>query len=159
MIVATILTLALLGHRDPAATVTHRHTTGRWTLMVHADRFNGQTSCSLRSRGIAIHHDTAIFDLGRGVETDAAQFRIDGGRSHSVQDVTLENAHHGVFPDRGWVDNPSRGEVAVPVSDVVGARRVLIRATPRAPIMSFDVSRLGEALRSADGLGCPPASL
>jgi len=160
MLVATALAMALLGHpHAKVAPSTRRYAAGVWTLTVHSDGFTGATTCSVRSSRIVIRRDTAIFELDPNKNTDHAQFRIDGGAARSVQDVTLENARHGVFPDRGWIDNPSGGEIAVPVTDIANAKRIWIRVWRHGRVVSFNVNHLGEVLRSAAGLGCPATAL
>jgi hypothetical protein len=159
MIVATALAIALFGHPRAQPVVTRQYRKDHWNLTVVSDGFTGKTTCSIHARHVVIHRNTAIFSLGGGVDTNAVEIRIDGAGARSAADLAAENARNGVFPERGWVENPSGGDVAVPLSLMRGARHVYIRASQTGKIRTFTVGPLDYVLQSAAAFGCPAATL
>ena len=126
-----------------------------WRWEVWTDRFTNQTSCRLRTRRMSVHDQTVVFNLRRGIETTHATFRIDAAAAQPVSAVFAEVERHGIFPERGWIDDRAGGEVALPLEAVKGARDVAIRTAPRSLIRVYDVRYLGPALAALKAAGCP----
>jgi hypothetical protein len=154
MRVATLLAIGILGLG--ASWITTRHyARGGWYLAVQKDRFSGQTTCTITTGRVSLVRDTLIFRLGRNALTADAHFRVDGGPVRSVREVLALDEARGFFPDRGWIEDPSESEVAIPVSYAQDARAVWIQANPRSTPRAFRLGGLGYILRAAAGLGCP----
>jgi hypothetical protein len=126
-----------------------------WRIAVDRDTFTGAVSCSLRAKRVYFRSGALIFRLGRGVETTHAVFRLDAGPARPVTEAFHEDEARGIFPQRGWIDDPAGGDVALPAAYVMGARQVWIRATPAHQPYPFNVSRVAEALAAAKAAGCP----
>jgi len=158
MLAAAALALSILGSGDRTQIVTRSVKVGDWTAKVRSDQFTGEVSCSLVGRRISLHRDTLVFHLGRDIDTSQAFFRIDGGPARSVREPRLENETHGFFLDSGPISNPSGGEVALPLSIVLGAKKVYVRASARYQPRAFDLSGFAQALAAAKAAGCKDAS-
>jgi len=130
-----------------------------WTVNIRRDNFTKITTCSLKARAVEFHNAVVIFRLGEGVDTDNAWFRIDNGPVRNVGEMARQDQKLGYFSDRGPIANPSGGEVALPRSNLDGARLVTIRATPRSQPRLFDLSQLPNALAAAKAGGCPVEQL
>lgn len=63
---------------------------------------------------ISLLRDGLIFRLGRNTLTADAHFRVDDGPVRSVRDVLAPDAARGFFPGRGWIEDRSELEVAIP---------------------------------------------
>jgi hypothetical protein len=162
---AELLALSLWGHHH-AAVKTHRvrpierhGRTHGWQWAVITDRFTGKVSCQLHIRGMHVRADTVIFELKPGAETIHAVVRIDSRPPQPVSDMFAEDQKHGIFPERGWIDDRRGGEVALPLSMIRGARVVWIRPKPKAPVYGYNVSRLDQALAALKHAGCPDGTL
>src|SRR5947209_4098938 len=153
-----VLGLALLfGHNGPSSrwTASRVYERGGWRLVVSHDRFGGEVFCSVRSREVVLKNDTLIFKLRGDAETIDARFRIDAGPVRSVREVLAVDQARGFFPDRGWIEDPSEREVAIPSSYARGARTIWIRANPTVDPRRFRLAGLDAMIRSARRLGCP----
>jgi hypothetical protein len=125
-----------------------------WRIAVAHDKFTGQVSCSLSARHVRFKSDTLIFHIRPGVETTHAVFRIDGGAPRPVSTVFREDEAHGFFPQRGFIDDPAGGDVALPADEFKGVRRLWIRASPADLPSYFNVRRFDDALAGAKAAGC-----
>ena len=126
-----------------------------WKIGVDHDTFTAAVTCSLTGPDMHFKAQTMIFRLGSGVETTHAVFRLDGGAPRPVSALFREDEAHGFFPERGWIDDPSGGEVAFPADRLKGVKRLWIRASPAHRPRYFNVSRFGDALAGAKAAGCP----
>lgn len=154
---AIALAVASLFHAPhPApAQITHRlYGVDGWRIGVNHDSFTGAVSCSLKARRVYFRSDTLIFRLARGVETTHAVFRIGGGPARAVAEAFHDDAARGIFPQRGWIDDPAGGDVALPASYLKGATRLWIRASPAAQPQYYNISHFKEALSGARAAGC-----
>src|SRR5665213_1827468 len=142
-------------HHGPPQ-VTHRlYRLADWRIGVDRDTFTGAVTCSLRAKRIYFKSDTLIFRLDRGAETTHAVFRIDAGPARPVAEAFRDDAARGVFPQRGWIDDPAGGDVALPAAYFGGAGRVWIRASPAAQPQFYNITRFKDALAGAKAAGCP----
>ncbi len=162
MLAAAAIALSLWIHAPTHAGTTPSRSAerivkiGPWRGFVRHDAFTGQASCGLATSGIHIRARSAIFRMGRGVETTHAVFRIDAGQPRAVSELFAAEARNDVFPLRGWIDDRHGGEVALPLGELEGAKRVFIRAQPGRRAKTFDVGRLSQALGALQAAGCPP---
>jgi hypothetical protein len=141
---------------DPSpAYVQTRYALAGWRISVNRDTFTAAVSCSLSGPEMRFKAGTLIFSLGKGVETTHAVYRLDGGAPAPVSATFREDAANGFFPERGWIDDPAGGEVALPASRLKGVKRLWIRASPDYLPRYFNISRFGEALAGAKAAGCP----
>ncbi|HXU99502.1 MAG TPA: hypothetical protein VG166_03280 [Caulobacteraceae bacterium] len=154
-------TLPLLGHhhgahRPKAAPVVHRfgYVHG-WRYVISEDAFTGQLSCALFGHGMHVRNQSVIFELGSGVETTHAVYRLDAGQPHPVSAGFTEDESHGIFPERGFIDDKNGGETVLPLHYLTGARHIWIRATPKYRPVDFDLKYLTQAMAVARLRGCP----
>jgi hypothetical protein len=154
MWIAMVLAVGFFAQANPWTT-THHYVRGGWDMLVRYDRFTGQVSCSIRTRDVILVRDTLIFRMGPDAETANAQFRVDSGPVHSVREVLALDQARGFFPDRGWIEDPSEAEVAIPSAWASNAKMIWIRANPGVRPSRFRIGGLNYILRSAVGLGCP----
>jgi hypothetical protein len=137
------------------ARVAMRHVhVGAWSVVVARDRFAGTSSCSLDARDVSLHRGTAIFRLGRGLDTTRAVFRLDGGPPREVSEAFDAVEARGFFPERGWIVDPAGGEAALPAAYLSGVRAVTLRVSPKLPPRVFKVAHLDEAIATAQAYGC-----
>jgi hypothetical protein len=162
---AVLLALHLWGHH---ADRVHSIPTRSWARhgRVHAwhwharyDGFTRQWSCTLKTSRIHVRSQTVIFGVRHGVDTTHSYFTIDSAAPRPVSDVFVEDQKHGIFPERGWIDDRAGGEVALPLDMVIGARQVAIRPTPNTDITFYDVHHLAPALAELKATGCPDSAL
>jgi hypothetical protein len=176
MLTAAVMTLSLLGgwphlfghnaheHQDkvrPAAagrTVRRAFKAGAWHGVAVKDGFSGAVSCALAGRGVSLHSQTLIFDLGHGLETTHAQFKVDGGPARSVAEAFPDVRSQGFFPERGWILDAAGGQVALPLSYVDSAATITIRAAAHGRPKVFRLAHLGDAVAKAGQAGCTDAS-
>ncbi|MGI8840947.1 MAG: hypothetical protein ACR2F8_09255 [Caulobacteraceae bacterium] len=125
-----------------------------WRIAVDRDTFTGAVSCSLSANRVYFRSGALIFRLGRGVETTHAVFRLDGGPARPVAEAFHDDEARGIFPRRGWIDDPAGGDVALPAAYIKGAKRVWIRSSPATYPRLYDVSRFAAAREGARGAGC-----
>jgi hypothetical protein len=160
---AEVLAISLWFHHHAgpkAAKPLERH--GRvhgWHWAVHTDKFTSQVSCKLETGDIHVRSQTVIFNLRPGVETTHAFFRVDDSPARPVSDLFADVQKHGIFPERGWIDDRRGGEAALPLELVSGAHHVWIRPSPKARVHKYDVSRLPQALAVLKAAGCPDGVL
>lgn len=141
-------------HHGPAQ-ITHRsYGVDGWRIGVNHDTFTGAVSCSLQARGVYFRTDTLIFRLRRGVETTHAVFRVGSGPAKPVAEAFRDDEARGIFPQRGWIDDPAGGDVALPASYLKGATRLWIRASPTAQPQVYNIGHFKEALSGARAAGC-----
>jgi hypothetical protein len=158
MFVIAAVTLVSLLHPGPRTPpqVTHRlYGLAGWRISVNHDTFTGAVSCSLTAKQVHFKSDTLIFHIGPGVEATHAVFRLDGGAPRAVSTVFREDEAHGFFPQRGWIDNPAGGDVALPANQLKGVKRLWIRASTSYVPQYFNISRFDDALAGAKAAGCP----
>jgi hypothetical protein len=135
--------------------VTHRlYGLAGWQIDVNRDTFTDAVSCSLTASHVRFKNDTLIFHLGPGVEATHAVFRLDGGVPRPVSEVFRKDEAHGFFPQRGFIDDPAGGDVALPADEFKGVKRLWIRAAPADQPKYFNVSRFNDALAGAKAAGC-----
>ncbi len=155
MIPQSILVLALLGgHGGPFADSRVVTKPAGWTLAVVTDRFTGKLSCSLERRHVRVVGNWATLELGKYVDTENAEVRLDDKAARSVHVF----ARPFVDPNdtsRDAILNPSGGRVVLPVADLAGARTAWVRPTPRAHVARFDLTGLSAAVAAAHKAGCP----
>ena len=157
MIVASLLALSLFGHPllEPVQTTTKDRHVGGWTVRVTWDRFTGHTECTLRKGQVELQKDVLVFHSAKWIDTADALFRIDGGAVRNVHEATYEDERRGYYRDGGPLENPSRGEVALPTSYLTGAKWVYIRTNPNRAPDAFDVRGFSDALALARAQKCP----
>lgn len=140
----------------PRVESTHRpYALAGWRIGVDRDTFTGAVSCTLKARNVSFRSDTLIFHLRPGLETTHAVFRVDGGAARPVSVAFHEDEAHGIFPQKGFIDDPAGGDVALPASYLRSARRIWIRPSPTSWPRYFVVYRFSEALARAKAAGCP----
>ena len=155
MVMALALGLAFKMYSPPPKwTVARHYRANGWDLRVRRDRFSGTVACVIRRKNVHFDRDTLIFKMGRNAETADAHFRVDGGAVHDVREVLALDEARGFFPDRGWIEDASESEVALPASYALGARTIWIRANSRVNPRYFKVAGLDYILRAAAGQGC-----
>jgi hypothetical protein len=159
MIVAALVALSLFG--QPAgpfgahqSITRHYHARG-WTVRVVWDRFTGEISCTVRKGRVELQNDVLIFQGPSDVDTNDAEFRIDGGPARSVREATYEDQRRGYYRNGGSLENPSGGAVAIPSHYVTGAKWVYIRADIRHTPDAYDVRGFPDALALARSQKCP----
>jgi hypothetical protein len=147
-----------LHHHRPAAPkpiVAHGHLR-HWRWDVRQDRFSSRFTCSLRAHDVHVRSGAAIFDLGHGVETTHAFYRIDARPPAPVSDHFIALHKLNIFPEKGWIDNPDGGgEAALPLTTLDDGQRVWIRANGRSKVHYYDVAGLNQALGAMHKAGCP----
>ncbi len=145
-------------HSGPPAATHRLYGVDGWRIGVRHDTFTGAVTCSLEARSIYYKSDTLIFRTRRGADTNHAMFRIDEGPARPVAEAFHEDEAHGIFPQRGFIDDPAGGDVALPASYVAGKRRLWIRVSPKMYPRYYDISRFAEALAGARAAGCTDAA-
>jgi hypothetical protein len=130
-----------------------------WQWQVRTDRFTDKVSCRLNTKRMNVHDQTVVFNVRRGADTTHATFRIDTIAARPVSAVFAPVQKHGIFPERGWIDDRAGGEVALPLEMVDGALDIAIRPSPRALIRVYDVRYIGDALAALKAAGCPDGAL
>ncbi|MBA3810705.1 MAG: hypothetical protein H0X27_03485 [Caulobacteraceae bacterium] len=159
MIVATALAIALSGHAARGQIERRHLASDGWSIRLYRDTFTGALSCSLASKTMRFRRDALIFHLGHPPDTTHAYFRIDGAPARPVAEGFSEVQARGFFPRRGWIDDPTGGDVALPAAWMQGAKRIDIRASWRTRPRKFDISRFAEALSAARAAGCSERAL
>jgi hypothetical protein len=148
------VSLAILGH-GPKQVEATRYASHGWVLQIDRERFTGKVSCIARRPRMRLQKALVVFDLGGGADTSDAYYRLDLGPAHSIREVRREVQLAGFFMNRGPVENPSGGKVALPLSQLWGVQRVDIRATLRDQPRTFDLKDLQGLVADARRLGCP----
>ncbi|MDB5454547.1 MAG: hypothetical protein JWP92_132, partial [Caulobacter sp.] len=153
---ALMLSASLLGHlpKLPHSITlpftTPVQTAGDWRLKVRADRFNGEVSCEVKSDFAQVRRHTVIFQLGRATNTSDADVRINDGPALKVRDIRMDNLRDGFSGRAGPIENPTRGEVGLPITLVAGADHVLVRPQRgKKPYRRFEIAGLTEILAKA----------
>ena len=142
-----------LFHHNPDQQVEQSHIMG-WRLVVVQDRFNNQTTCKIDKSAVAYQHGVVTFQFGNGVNTAAAEFRVDGGEPQPAVLLAVQAAGLGARLSGDNLQNPSQGEVNIPASALSGARSVSIRADRVSGHRDFSLAGLSEAIQAAKGKSC-----
>jgi hypothetical protein len=160
LLAATLALTSVLSpfHHHRAQVTRHHYVTGAWMLTVGHDNFTDALTCSLKTRTMQYRSETLIFHIRRGLETTHAFYQVDDRPAAPVSKAFHEVETHGIFPRRGWIDDPAGGDVALPVSYLRDADRVAIRASTRMAPTVFKVNQLDDALDHARDAGCTEAS-
>jgi len=155
-----IAALALLGLFHPRdstdhwdAQVRHAHVAG-WRIELQRDRFTERTSCTIKRAHVAYGDGVLTFEFGHGVDTANAVYRLGNGPVLRADDVAVEAAGRGARFDTQNLDNPSNGEVHLPLTAVGGAQKVSIRANTRMAHRVFDLTGFSRALNLAKQRNC-----
>ena len=162
---AVMLALHLWGHhadRVHGRPTVSWHRQGRvhaWRWQARYDGFSRVWTCSLKTSRIHVRDDTVIFSVKKGVDTTHGYFVIDNTPPRPVSDVFVEDQKHGIFPERGWIDDRDGGEVAIPLDMVINAKQVAIRPSTKTNIVFYDVHHLVPALAELRKTGCPDSAL
>ena len=138
-----------------AHTVARRYQLGPWIIAVNPDPFTGTVACQIHARDVTLRRDTLIFRVAPGGDTTGTVFRVDLGAARRVSEAFDAVEAHGFFPQRGWIVDPSGGEVALPTSYVSNASVVTMRIARKDHLRWFKVGRLAEAEAGARAAGCP----
>lgn len=146
-------------HSPPKPAVAHaaaqRYQLGPWIIAVNPDPFTGTVACQIHARDVTLRRDTLIFRVAPGGDTTGTVFRVDLGPAHHVSEAFDTVEAHGFFPQRGWIVDPSGGEVALPTSYVSKASTVTMRIARKDKLRWFKVGQLAAAEAGARAAGCP----
>jgi len=144
-----LLALFLFG---PHGVQTHSYSIKPWVLKVSLDRFTGAVTCSAKTRGAKLDGARLSFDVGRYVDVNEAEYRLDAGAAHKLLSLTSDSGYRESFhfdPDR------DSHLVFFKVEDLAGAQRLYVRPSNRGAVASFDVAALPRLIEAEKGLRCP----
>jgi hypothetical protein len=141
------------GQQSPKS-ATSRQRIGQWTLETTRDPFTGSTSCRLRTGAMSYSRLAMTFQLGRRVDTFDAFYKIDQGPAVSWRVNAMVLAASGVLLQSENLSNSSGGRVAVPLSVLVRAGAIAIRASSQQNARVFSLKDLPAALGRAKAAGC-----
>lgn len=127
-----------------------------WVLKARRDSFTGITRCDVRSANHRVVYQPAVvgFSVGKRPNTSNAWYRVDGNAAVRWQDRTATLIASDVIIEGPGLDNPTGGWVWVPLTEVLAAKTVVIRADDRGHIYQFSLAPLGPVLASAQRAGC-----
>jgi hypothetical protein len=145
--------IGTLLHHNPDQRVEQSRVMG-WRLEVTRDSFANTTVCKIDKSAILYKHGVVTFQLGHGVNTANAQFRVDDGPARDTSSVALQAAGLGAVLRPGKLPNPSDGAVNIPAAILAGARQISIRSDSGSGHRNFNLSGLSEALEVAKGKNC-----
>jgi hypothetical protein len=144
MLTAVVVALAWLGSHNTIQKTDHR--VADWTVTLRADRFTGAVSCQARRGHVSLQGPAAVFSFGPAVDTTEAVYRINQGPPHAAKEVAFRLRTLGTPMTREPLDNPSRGEVTLPLADVVDADYVWIRIEAKQPPRRFPITGIKQVL-------------
>jgi hypothetical protein len=149
--------LSLVGHLQTRGQAVERHRLDGWTYVVAVDRFTGGRRCEIRQKAVTIRAGVATFDFGRRTDTRYAYYRLDDLAPRGVADLALDLRRAGA-PAIASDDlkNPSGGLVRMPLTTLLGAQRIAIRADQRRDARVFDLRGLKAVMDAAKADGCDP---
>ena len=161
MLSASLLShLPKLPHSIDLPFTTPVQKVGDWRLKVRQDRFSGELSCEVRGDSARVRRHMVIFNLGAAYNTTDADFRVNDGPAFKVRDIRMDNLRDGFSGRAGPIENPSNGQVGLPITLVAGSDHVLIRPQRGKPAYRrFETSGLTEILAKAQAAGCGPAQI
>jgi hypothetical protein len=147
--------LSQLPHSVHVPFTTPVQAVGDWRLKVRQDKFNGEVSCEVKSDFARVRRHTVIFSLGNAKNTSDADFRINDGPAFKVRDIRMDNLRDGFSGRAGPIENPTNGQVGLPITLVAGSDRVLIRPQRgQKAYRQFETAGLTEILAKAQAAGC-----
>jgi hypothetical protein len=129
-----------------------------WRLVVHQERFSGETICVLRTHDAYFERGVVMFKLPARENVADALFRIDGGAARSIRDNDLDIAKAGLPVYQDGKDPRDPGLARVPAPLLQGARVVQFQVRLGGRAYRFDVRGLDAALAVAMASGCQPAA-
>jgi hypothetical protein len=153
MILAIVLLTWWAAHSPQTVTEVHGHAKG-WRYDLVNDRFAGGESCKLSRGGIDISRGFATFNLGKDVDTADALYRVDNGPVKPWRTLAPRLVAAGVKIQDDSVANPSRGQVILPLADIIAGREVDIRPAGRKNPRRFKLVALAPAVDLAALRGC-----
>lgn len=153
MFPAILSALAIFGVHSNTIQKTSIRVDG-WTVIVRKDLFTGSVSCGARRGDVRLQDAVVVFSLGRDIDTSDAVYRLNLGAAHSVRDVALRDRVLGARITTEPIDNPSRGLVVLPVSDLLDVDNIWIRATANTPPRRFVVSGLRDVMAKEQTATC-----
>jgi hypothetical protein len=153
MIFAIVLLTWMTPHSPQTVTAIHGVAKG-WRYDLVRDRFAGGESCRMRRGPIALAGGFATFSLGKQVDTADAQFRIDNGPVKPWRTLAPRLVAAGLTIQDDSLANPSRGQVILPLADIIAGREVDIRPAGRQNPQRFRLTSLAPAVDLAALRGC-----
>lgn len=153
MILAILLLTWWTAHSPQTVTEVHGRAKG-WHYDHVKDRFAGGESCTLRRGDIEISRGFATFSLGRDVDTADAQYRVDNGPVKPWRTLAPRLVAAGVKIQDDSLTNPSRGQVILPLDDIIAGREVDIRPAGRGNPRRFKLISMAPAVDLAALRGC-----
>lgn len=138
----------------------HRTEMGEWRLDMSTNPFSGSVVCRLRDRhGQAFYQQGAIgFRFRAGWDVSNAVYRLEEGAPISWRNDLPELVRLGTPIDTGGIDNPTRGIVWIPLSQLEGVNAITIQPRPDRTQRTFRLSGFRGLYEEAAARGCSPDS-
>jgi hypothetical protein len=132
-----------------------------WYVSVRRDRFTGGLECRLfqgqrKHPLVAYARKSLSFRFATHLNTLEAAYRVDAGPVVSWNAIYPALISQGVTLPAVSMDNPTDGQVILPMSVLAGGHAVTIRPTSRSRPQAFYLDGLGDALANATARGCAP---
>ncbi len=154
--VGSVLALSLLGAVFQSQGDTHieRYTASDWRVEVKQDRFTGHKHCTATTHGMVYDRGVVTFHFSSGTDTANALFKIDDGVLRTAGSVAVEAAGLGANFSSKNTQNPSNGEVHIPMSYLLSATMVAIKPNDKAVHRDFNLHGLSAVLATMQSRGC-----
>jgi hypothetical protein len=155
---AILMSLSLFGFGGPPLRDVRSVHMGDWLMVTTHDRFTGEIRCKAATHTVSLGRDAVTFRFLPTDDTSNAVYRLDLGAPHAVQAISRDMIAYGRPINLVSLDNPSAGEVVLPLKALMGVQRVDIRLDENARPKAFSLKGLDAVLAAYRNAGCPTPS-
>lgn len=128
---------------------------GQFAVHMRYDRFTGTWDCRLKGRRVGYHGGVVSFHFDSNIETEQAEFRINGGAVQTAAVYRDQMDSLRLFSTIGPLDNPDKSDVRLPPDLFSDASYIDIRPNPDKHFIGhFNMDGFGAAFTFMKEHGC-----
>ncbi len=154
MSIPLVLALLIGWPFHPAQLQVKQYRVGRWSIERTLDRLTAGVRCSVKFDRMRLEGKDLVVDFGRKIDTTDSVYRIDDGLVKLTQNSEATRRLWQAQEGEARLTNPSGGLIAVPLTEIASASRLILRIDTAHQPIKLDVSGLPRVMEKMTVIGC-----